>query len=608
MSVEVKGEAKRPTGFGLGLEAYSADAETVKAKDAGAPSAPVKTIQIGKDIIETPKDAAPTEDSSCCFSYLCCIPQAIVSAICSVWRWVFGSGSAKVETKPGDTASNDPRIITETREVLSSNGKVTEPVKTLSNETLRAALKSKDRELIFKCTTISAHELFTAKEYDLLVELIMKGKCSVNQTDKEGNTILQLLCNMGDECLNIKAGPDGKKKDLFAWLLAQGADADIVDKADKNPLQIACAKGAFGCVRLLAPHTTHLNVRDQNGATVAHLVAAAGNSATFDALVANVVRKPSFNLFNNAHQTLLHVICRTVPGTSGHLSILKLICADAKLTVIDEKDKEGNTALHYACRFGNVEAIKVLLKAGARTDLQDNDGNTALLLVAQNPMDLDAQLQVGMAQVLMANERTDVRAKSSSGYGVIHYIAQKGASDLLGAIVEAKPGVDLDVNERVGDMGVTALHIAVSSKQATMTTSLIRYLNADKNAQDKAGRTAEGYATGLEGDGSVRQHIIDTLKNEVYMAPEAPLPPAEEVALAAEPSNEGSLFADGTALSEDDAKEAEASEAATAEVDTLIIEQPPAPVAETPVTVAQPATEQAPAAPEAPANTGATGL
>lgn len=450
----------------------------------------------------------------------------------------------------------------------------------------------------------------------------MGGKCSVNQTDKEGNTLLQLLCNMGDECLNIKAGPEGKKKELFKWLLAQGVDVDVVDKAGKNPLQIACAKGAFGCVRLLAPHTSHLNVRDQNGNTVAHLVAAAGNSATFDALVANVTRKPSFNLFNNDHQTLLHVICRTVPGTSGHLSILKLICADAKLTVIDEKDREGNTALHYACRFGNVEAIKVLLTAGARTDLQDNDGNSALLLVAKNPMDLDAQLQVGMAQVLMANERTDVRVKDTSGFGVIHYIAQKGASDLLGAIVEARPGVDLDVNERVGDMGVTALHIAVSSKQATMTTSLIRYLKADKNAQDKAGNTAEWYATRLEGDASVRQHIIESLQNEVYMPPEAPLPPAEEVAPAATVSqggvsDTGSLFADGTALSsEGDAKEPEASEAPRVEEDTLIIEQPAAvdskeaaaPVAETPVAVAAPATEQAPAAPVAAVNAGATGL
>lgn len=45
--------------------------------------------------------------------------------------------------------------------------------------------------------------------------------------------------------------------------------------------------------------------------------------------------------------------------------------------------RDGRTALHMACRFGNVQSIKVLLDAGARTDLTDFKVLTARDLAGQ---------------------------------------------------------------------------------------------------------------------------------------------------------------------------------------------------------------------------------
>jgi ankyrin repeat protein len=46
---------------------------------------------------------------------------------------------------------------------------------------------------------------------------------------------------------------------------------------------------------------------------------------------------------------------------------------------IDEQDSEsGFTALHYCAQYGNAEMAKILIDNGASVNLKDNYGNTAL--------------------------------------------------------------------------------------------------------------------------------------------------------------------------------------------------------------------------------------
>lgn len=73
----------------------------------------------------------------------------------------------------------------------------------------------------------------------------------------------------------------------------------------------------------------------------------------------------------------------TLPGSEGIRSIplaaihgrtacLKILLAGASPT-IDLLDDEGATALHWAARAGHHEALTLLLQAGARTDIRDNE-------------------------------------------------------------------------------------------------------------------------------------------------------------------------------------------------------------------------------------------
>lgn len=75
-----------------------------------------------------------------------------------------------------------------------------------------------------------------------------------------------------------------------------------------------------------------------------------------------------------------------------HLSLCDLLCQSAALNqiqnvkeliesypeLINEKNSEGLTALHYACDRGNLEMVQFLVEEGANVNIQDSYGETPL--------------------------------------------------------------------------------------------------------------------------------------------------------------------------------------------------------------------------------------
>lgn len=49
---------------------------------------------------------------------------------------------------------------------------------------------------------------------------------------------------------------------------------------------------------------------------------------------------------------------------------------------VDNRNRNGHTALHQASSMGFLEIVKLLLRSGASVDLPDGDGETALMMAA----------------------------------------------------------------------------------------------------------------------------------------------------------------------------------------------------------------------------------
>ncbi|WP_020559604.1 ankyrin repeat domain-containing protein [Thiofilum flexile] len=90
------------------------------------------------------------------------------------------------------------------------------------------------------------------------------------------------------------------------------------------------------------------------------------------------------NLVNQAGNNTV-LIAANLPNEKTLKSLLKIAQEqDVKLN-LDQRDKNGNTALHLAVLNQNPAIIELLLQAGANTEIYNNDSLTPLLLAVEKP-------------------------------------------------------------------------------------------------------------------------------------------------------------------------------------------------------------------------------
>lgn len=137
---------------------------------------------------------------------------------------------------------------------------------------------------------------------------------------------------------------------------------------------------------------------------------------------------------------------------------------------------DGVTALMYSAQFGELDAIRLLLDAGASVNKQDNKrGATPLIYAAE-------QGHTEIVKVLL-NSGADTRIKLLSGGTFLHAAVGGHAME----IVQIALATALDVNAKSDD-GLTPLHFAAWSRSLRMLKLLIQH-GADVNVKTTWGLT-----------------------------------------------------------------------------------------------------------------------
>jgi ankyrin repeat protein len=99
----------------------------------------------------------------------------------------------------------------------------------------------------------------------------------------------------------------------------------------------------------------------------------------------------------------------------------------------DLQDNEGRTALGLAAQIGWLEGAQQLLARGAKVDLPNNRGETALILAVQ-ARHLSENERLAVIRLLLAQGADPNRQDSFAGYSALDYARQDRRSP---AIVEA---------------------------------------------------------------------------------------------------------------------------------------------------------------------------
>jgi len=203
-----------------------------------------------------------------------------------------------------------------------------------------------------------------------LVESLVENGANVSLINNAGNTLLHEIARSNNA------------EQLTKLLLRKGLDPIAQNYQGQTPLHMICGMmpGPHGSnlqSMLETALARGLDLEDNNGIRPIHLAATISEQNV--ALLINA--EADAMAITKEGRTILHAAARARQSNIiGY--ILDHYFSIGRLELVNSQDNDGMTALHEACRSGGLEAVKLLLSAGAKVDLKaklgEIQGNTLL--------------------------------------------------------------------------------------------------------------------------------------------------------------------------------------------------------------------------------------
>ena len=162
------------------------------------------------------------------------------------------------------------------------------------------------------------------------------------------------------------------------------------------------------------------------------------------------------NYIGDSGTSLFHLIATA--GTRDQIILSYKLGAD-----IRAKNNEGDTPLHEAVAWENIEAIKALYELGADPNAQNNKGDTPLHkasrpTVRDNRDVVEVLLRIG----------ADPNVQNNKGRVPLHFAAKQGYIGIVKFLVKSKAALNVQNNK-----GRTPLHLAVLSYHVDIVEFLL---------------------------------------------------------------------------------------------------------------------------------------
>ena len=145
--------------------------------------------------------------------------------------------------------------------------------------------------------------------------------------------------------------------------------------------------------------------------------------------------------------------------------------------LVNAKDKNGRTPLHWACRGVHLDVVKFLVEKGA--DVNAEDSNKIV------PLHSLATRNNAAAIAVLLDNGAEVDFEDYGGNTALHYAAMSDAEDAVEILLTA--GAD---KEKIEDYGRTPLILCARERGGPKTIKVLLDAGADVTAKDKFGATA----------------------------------------------------------------------------------------------------------------------
>lgn len=366
-----------------------------------------------------------------------------------------------------------------------------------------------------------------------IIEYLMKNGSDVNHADTGGRTPIffgamggmkkeayEVFFNNGSSPLQKDKNEanllmnsiarDNEQLETLNYLLSKGISPNDKDAEGRSFVDYAARSGNVALVKKLIekkyPYTEQILLMAAMGGR------AVNTSPIFQYLIEEV--KIPVNSLSKDEKNALHYLSGK---ENSQEQVAYLV---AKGTSVIQKDKEGNTPLHFAVRnkqtdntrlfltksapvnaansegqtplffaaqYGTPEAMEILISKGADALAKDKAGNNIAYYIVESfqPRRKESLGWIHEKVELLKKAGVDFNTIQSKGQSLYHLIAEKDHKELL----EALPLSAKIINKK-NDDGLTAIQLnAMVAKDTGMLKKLLE-LGADKSIVSDMGETA----------------------------------------------------------------------------------------------------------------------
>jgi len=279
-------------------------------------------------------------------------------------------------------------------------------------------------------------------------------------------------------------------------------DVNAVTGDGRTALHIAAEVGYPDAVTTLRTFGADAQWLDSKGDTPVHVAAQRDNCDTLRALLTTENGLPLVAKDIRNHEGLTPLLCATQNNCVGAVHVLRDMGADLKVADakgntalhlaaednksritsaligagnhidLNQRNSQGQTPLHVAAAHGATDVILALRSAGADLDIQDNAGDTPLMVAARAN---SREAIIALCRTSEGVPGVSVLQKGAEGNSALHIAAAAGHE--LAILTLRDCGIDLLLENDVGD---TALHLAARQNNC----GSIRRLLESHNLQD----------------------------------------------------------------------------------------------------------------------------
>ena len=297
------------------------------------------------------------------------------------------------------------------------------------------------------------------EEVGVIRDLLEAG-ADVHIKDEDGATLLHIAAKQG------RRSRRSDSCELLPLLLEFGMQEEINALDEKGRTPLFYALNCYESALLLIEAGANVHTQDDAGATLLHAAARMWYGSAVMRLLLRQGMQEELKALDERECTPLHIAI-----SEGNLDAVRLLVeAGADIHLND-----GYTMLHWAAQIRNDEILRYLLRQGMREELNalDEEGYSPLFYASNDIRKVRLLIEAG----------ADIHLRDEDGNTLLHDV--EGNSEVMRLLLS------LGMQEEImspNDQGDTPLHVALSHKQNECARILLES-GVDIHAEDEEQRT-----------------------------------------------------------------------------------------------------------------------